>query len=88
MPPRPTAADWEKENAATLDNPKLKQGLRLLWFATGKDDGLITTTQATVKLFEKHGFKPVFKETPGAHTWINWRNYLAEVAPQLFQPTT
>jgi enterochelin esterase family protein len=27
----------------------------------------------------------VFKETEGAHTWINWRNYLNEFAPQLFQ---
>jgi enterochelin esterase-like enzyme len=85
MPAMPTAAEWETENAATLDNPKLKQGLRLLWFGTGKDDSLITTTQATVGLFKKHGFKPVFKETPGGHTWVNWRNYLAEVAPQLFQ---
>jgi hypothetical protein len=24
-----------------------------------------------------------FKEA-GAHTWINWRDYLAEFAPQLF----
>ena len=45
----------------------------------------ITTTQATVDLLKKHGFSPVFKETPGGHTWINWRNYLNEFVPQLFQ---
>jgi enterochelin esterase family protein len=49
------------------------------------DDGLIATTRATVDLLKKHGFEPVFKESPGAHTWINWRNYLNEFAPQLFQ---
>ena len=83
--PPPTAAEWEKLNAATLDDPKLRQGLRLLWFGTGQDDFLIATTRATVDLFKKHGFSPVFRETAGGHTWINWRNYLAELAPQLFQ---
>jgi enterochelin esterase family protein len=82
----PTAAEWEKANAATLNNAALKKGFRLLWFGTGKEDFLLTTTQATVDLFKKHGFSPVFKESPGGHTWINWRNYLVEFAPQLFQP--
>jgi enterochelin esterase family protein len=80
------APDWERQYAAKLDDPNLKKGLKLFWFATGKDDGLITTTKATVELFEKHGFKPVFKESAGGHTWINWRAYLTEFAPQLFQP--
>ena len=79
------AGEWEKQNLAKLDDANLKKGLRLFWFATGKDDGLITTTKATVELFEKHGFKPVFKESPGGHTWINWRAYLTEFVPQLFQ---
>jgi len=84
-PPAPTAADWEKEHAANLDNASLKKGLKLFWFATGKDDGLITTTNATVELFKKHGFNPIMKETPGGHTWLNWRDYLNEFAPMLFQ---
>lgn len=84
-PPAMTAADWETTNAKMLDNPALKKGLKLLWFATGKEDGLITTTQATVDMLKKHGFTPVFKESPGGHTWINWRNYLHEFVPQLFQ---
>jgi enterochelin esterase-like enzyme len=80
-----TATEWEKMNAAKLDDAGLKKGLRLLWFATGKEDRLLPTTQGTVDLFKKHGFAPVFKESPGGHTWINWRNYLVEFAPQLFQ---
>jgi enterochelin esterase family protein len=84
-PQAPTAADWETQNAATLDNASLKKGLKVFWFATGKDDGLITTTNATVELFKKHGFNPVMKETSGGHTWINWRDYLNEFAPMLFQ---
>jgi enterochelin esterase family protein len=43
------------------------------------------TTKSTVDLFSNHGFTPVFKESPGGHTWLNWRNYLVEFTPQLFQ---
>ena len=77
--------EWEKINAAKLDDANLKKGLRLLWFGTGKEDFLLTTTNATVDLFKRHGFSPVFVESPGGHTWINWRNYLSEFAPQLFK---
>ena len=80
----PVAEAWEKRNGAALDNAAAKRGLRLLWFSTGKDDGLIATTRATVDLLKKHGFNPVFIESEGAHTWLNWRNYLVEFAPQLF----
>jgi enterochelin esterase family protein len=84
-PQAPTAADWVKEYQATLSNASLKKGLKLFWFATGKDDFLVTTTNATVELFKKQGFNPVYKETAGGHTWINWRDYLNEFAPMLFQ---
>ena len=77
--------EWEKVNAAKLDDANLKKGLRLLWFGTGKEDFLLSTTNATVDLFKRHGFSPVFVESPGGHTWINWRNYLSEFAPQLFR---
>jgi len=80
-PPGPT---WEEQHKAELDDAAAKKGLKLFWFSTGVDDGLISTTKATVELLKKHGFSPVFKESPGAHTWINWRNYLTEFAPQLF----
>ena len=39
-----------------------------------------------MELLKKHGFKPVFIESEGAHTWLNWRDYLSAFAPQLFQP--
>ena len=81
-PPSPT---WEEQHKAELDNPAAKKGLKLVWFSTGKDDGLIATSRATVDMLKKYGFNAVFLESPGAHTWINWRNYLNEFAPQLFQ---
>jgi enterochelin esterase family protein len=80
----PTADEWTKMHAGTLTDASLKKGL-LLWFATGKDDFLLTTTQATVALFEKQGFAPVYRETDGGHTWINWRQYLTDFVPLLFR---
>ena len=79
------APSWEEQHKAELDNAALRKGLKLVWFSTGKDDGLITTSRATVDMLKKHGFEASFQESPGAHTWINWRNYLNEFAPQLFQ---
>ncbi|HEY3443446.1 MAG TPA: alpha/beta hydrolase-fold protein [Paludibaculum sp.] len=76
---------WEKERLATLDDAKLKKGLKVFWFATGSEDFLLNTTKMTVGMFKRHGFAPVYKETTGGHTWVNWRDYLNEFAPMLFQ---
>jgi enterochelin esterase family protein len=76
---------FEERHKQLLDDHKLKKGLRLFWFATGKDDFLVETSRATVEAFRKHRFNVVYRETEGAHTWINWRNYLSEFVPQLFQ---
>jgi enterochelin esterase-like enzyme len=83
-PPPPFGAAWEQQNLAVLDNASLKKGLKVLWFSTGVEDGLMPTTKSTVELFKKHGFAPVMKESPGGHTWLNWRAYLIEFTPQLF----
>jgi enterochelin esterase-like enzyme len=76
---------WEERNKAALDDANLKKGLKLVWFGTGKDDFLLTTSQATVEMLKKHKFDVVYNETEGAHTWIVWRQYLRDFAPQLFQ---
>jgi enterochelin esterase family protein len=81
----PSGPSFEEQNKARLDDAKLKKGLKLIWFATGKDDFLVGTSRATVEMLKKHNFNVVYKETSGAHTWINWREYLNEFAPQLFQ---
>jgi enterochelin esterase family protein len=84
-PLTPTGPSWEEQHRKALGDAKLKKGLKLVWFATGKDDFLIGTTRATVDMLQKHGFDVVFHETAGAHTWIVWRQYLREFASQLFQ---
>ncbi len=83
-PAAPPQPDWEALHKADLDNAALKKGLKLIWLSTGVDDGLIANTRSTVAMLKKHGFEPVFKESPGAHSWFAWRNYLIEFGPQLF----
>lgn len=83
--PTPPGPSFEEQHARALDDPALKKGLKLVWFATGKDDFLIETSRATVAMLKKHGFDVAFKESAGAHTWVNWREYLNEFAPLLFR---
>ncbi len=83
--PAASGPSWVEQHMAELDNPASKKGLKLVWLATGKDDFLLETTHKTVDLLKKHGFNPVYNETAGGHTWLNWRDYLNEFAPKLFQ---
>jgi enterochelin esterase family protein len=75
----------ERSHATALDDASARRGLKLLWFATGKDDFLIETTRATVAVFKRHGFQVEYQETAGTHSWENWRDYLQKFLPRLFQ---
>ena len=77
--------DWETVHKSNLADTRLKKGTRLIWLSTGVDDRLMANTKATVELLQKHGFKPVFKQSPGGHTWLNWRDYLRDFATQIFR---
>jgi len=81
----PAGPTWEEQHKDALDNAKLKKGLKLFWFGTGKDDFLVETSRKTVEMLKKHQFDVVYDETAGAHTWIVWREYLHDFAPKLFQ---
>src|SRR5262245_8898103 len=48
------ASDWEKEHEKGLGDADARKGVKLLWFATGKDDFLLGRTKETVELFKKH----------------------------------
>jgi len=76
---------WEEMHKEFLDNAALKKGLKLLWFATGKEDFLLNLSRDTVDMFKRHGFDVTYKETAGGHTWLNWRDYLNGFAQLLFR---
>jgi enterochelin esterase family protein len=75
-------SQWEQDLSGKV---KDKGGLKLLWFSTGSQDFLINQTRQSVELLKKLQLNPVFKESEGGHTWINWQRYLNEFAPQLFR---
>lgn len=82
---KPQGPTWEDRNKAWLDDPSLKKGLNLVWFATGKEDFLLAVSRETVATFRRHGFNVQYNETEGGHTWLNWRDYLSQFAPLLFK---
>jgi enterochelin esterase family protein len=62
-----------------------KANLRLLWVACGTGDRLITPNRAFVAWAKAKGLPVTAVETPGAHTWLVWRDNLLHFAPLLFK---
>jgi len=73
---------------AHIDETLLRQkenGFKLYWIAIGKEDFLY---QANVEVRDKMDtmdFSYTYRESTGGHTWRNWRIYLSEFLPLLFQ---
>ena len=63
------------------DNKKLK----VFYIACGKDDALFAASQSFHELLDRHEIRHTFAPSEEGHVWRNWRNYLAEFAPQLFR---
>jgi enterochelin esterase family protein len=82
---QPGEPPWEEQHADALGDAAAREGLRLVWFAIGKEDFLLETSRATVAVLRQHGFEVAYQETDGGHAWANWREYLAELAPLLFR---
>ena len=60
-------------------------GYKLYWIGMGKTDFIYGATQEYRKKLDAMGMKYTYRESEGGHTWRNWRVYLTEFAPQLFQ---
>jgi enterochelin esterase-like enzyme len=76
------------EEYRTENDAALKQAARdmhLVYFAMGREDFLYGAVKPTRDLFDAFGIRHIYHETDGGHTWINWRDYLADFAPRLFQ---
>jgi enterochelin esterase family protein len=72
-------SEFPKLNASANDK------LRLLWLACGRDDGLFTGNQQFCQWLTTENVVHTWVESSGAHNFRNWRRYLAEFVPQLFQ---
>lgn len=79
-------ADFQKSFGALTADPKAtNQKLHLLWIGCGSEDSLFGAAESFSKFLDAANIKHVFRKSDGAHTWINWRRYLNEFAPLLFQ---
>jgi enterochelin esterase-like enzyme len=67
-----------------LDARKVNGSLKLLWLGCGDQDSLFKPNQDLSAHFKSKGITHTFHPSTGAHTWSNWRKYLAEIAPQLW----
>jgi enterochelin esterase family protein len=83
---RGSAEEFEKQNAAFFKDPdRVNKSARLLTVVVGDKDFALAGSKGLAGVLEKNGIKHELKITGGGHTWINWRNYLNELAPRLFQ---
>ena len=79
-------AAFEKLNEAFLMNAAtVNKTVKVLEITVGDKDFALGGSKALSGVFEKHGIKHELKVTGGGHTWINWRQYLNELAPKLFR---
>lgn len=69
----------QKIDAQFARNPKL------YWIAIGKDDFLYEDNVRYRELLDMKGYRYIYEESEGGHTWRNWRVYLAQFATLLFK---
>ncbi len=74
---------YEEQNGAAL--ARAAKQLKLVYYAMGREDFLHDTVAPTRGILDRAGIRHVYNESPGGHTWINWRRYLADFAPRLFR---
>ena len=79
-------AAFERQNEAFFKNASVaNKSIKLLEITVGDKDFALAGSKGLSELFTKHGVKHELKITGGGHTWINWRQYLNDLAPRLFQ---
>jgi enterochelin esterase family protein len=75
--------DTSKRVQQIVDLKKAKPAL--YWIAVGKDDFLYESVVKMRKELDAQGFKYIYRESAGGHTWTNWRVYLSEFATMIFK---
>ena len=74
---------YEQANDAALK--RAAKMLKLMYYAYGREDPVVRNPAPFKTTLEKYNIKLTLHETGGGHTWINWREYLNDLAPRLFR---
>ncbi len=59
--------------------------LKLLWISVGSEDFLYKPTTEFIEFLKQKNIRHKSLITPGGHTWMNVKTYLAETTPLLFK---
>jgi enterochelin esterase family protein len=79
-------AEFETRASAFLGSAdKVNKAVALLSISVGDKDFAFDGSKNLSAVLNKHGIKHQLHISGGGHTWINWRQYLNELAPRLFQ---
>lgn len=66
---------------------EVNRQLALFWLGIGTEDGGRENAEKLDVFLTRSEIDHTFREIPGAHTWIVWRQFLNEMAPQLWPDT-
>ena len=72
------------ENVDGTLNTQMKNGYKLYWIGVGKTDFLYKNVTDYCAKLDAMGMKYTYYESEGGHTWTNWRVYLTQFVPMLF----
>ena len=79
------AQDWEKRNESFLAKAdQVNKSIKLLDVTVGDKDFALNGSKTLSEILTKRGIRHKLQITGGGHTWINWRQYLRDLAPRLF----
>ncbi len=81
---------WEMNLSEYLDDPERTNGLLNVpvYLAAGDTDTALPNAMAVRDIFEEHGVKTLWQQSSFGHEWRNWRRYLAQTLPLMFQNNT
>lgn len=63
---------------------QMENGYQLYWIACGKTDFLLPNVSEFREKLDGMGMKYTYRQSKEGHIWKNWRIYLSEFVPQLF----
>lgn len=83
--PREDATGKVYSNFDETLKKQMDNGYKLYWIAIGKTDFLYDANKEYRSKLDAMGMPYEYEESEGGHTWRNWRVYLSQFAPRLFQ---
>jgi len=83
--PREDATGKVYSNIDETLKRQMDNGYKLYWIGIGKADFLYNANKEFRAKLDSMGMKYTYMETGGGHIWRNWRVYLSEFIPKLFE---